>query len=268
MLSRDKIGVSLKKLIFSLSSAISAVYYVIFRKKLSEVNFGEYWKYRVSRFDELEGSIMNDAFIKNDAYYSRYADIITSKINDLVKVNSILEVGCYCGFTLSILRKSFPERMIVGCDLNAESLRYCKKNFDQKGDEPVLIRCDGTHLPFRDNSFDMIFTSMCLQHIPPTIISKLMGEIKRVTGRYMLFIEADTKNMSLVKKIQYLGMNDRYAHDYEDILGRHGLRKIEAAGIPEDGDSKRLTLFLYEKREKANIKIVSVNNLKESCLIE
>ncbi len=243
MFSKVRIAVPLKKLIFNVSGAVSAAYYIIFRKKLSEVDFSKYWTYRVSRFDELEGSI------KNDAYYGRYADIIKNRISKLENVSSILELGCYCGFTLSILKKSFPGKMIFGCDLNADTLKYCKKNLDLMGAEPVLVRCDGMRLPFRDDSIDMIFTSMCLQHISPTIISKLIGEIKRVTGKYMLFIEADTKNMSLVKKIQYLGMNDRYAHNYESILGAQGLEKIEAIGIPEEGDSQRLTMFLYEKQK-------------------
>lgn len=220
--------------------SISIMVYAMFKKKLFAIDQKDYWSKRAKDFaKELEST-------KDDAYYNLYNQTVIDKIQSLENIGSILEVGCYYGQRLALIKSAFPEKSIVGGDLGRDQLLICKQHI--LTDNTIeLINCNGAFLPFKDNSFDLIFTSGCLEHVPHDIIDKIFEEFKRVSKRNLLLVEAYLKHQSLKRKLMYLSMNYFYMHNYEKLLSKQGFKKLEVFGIPDENNHRRYSLFLYSK---------------------
>lgn len=67
------------------------------------------------------------------------------------------------------------------------------------------INCDGQSLPYVDGSIDLVFTSGVLIHVKPDDLEKVMGEIVRVSRRYIWCNEYFAK---IPESIPYRGESD------------------------------------------------------------
>jgi ubiquinone/menaquinone biosynthesis C-methylase UbiE len=85
----------------------------------------------------------------------------------LDKNSKVLEVGCGCGDGL----KQFNNQFVVGVDLSEESLKLSKGN---------LVNADLFKLPFKDNSFDLVYSSGLLEHFKIEKAREAVLELKRV----------------------------------------------------------------------------------------
>ena len=89
------------------------------------------------------------------------------------KDSKILEIGCGSGGGL----KQFKDHFIVGLDISDEALKLSKKYTNN------LIRADLFKLPFKDESFDLVYSSGLLEHFKIEKSKEAMMEIKRVTKK-------------------------------------------------------------------------------------
>ena len=120
----------------------------------------------------------------DNLYVSNYG-ITRTKLNKefLDKFNKnvrILEVGCNVGTQLKMLQKRGFEKL-YGIELNNHAVELSKKLTKNIN----IIRGSGFDLPFKDNFFDLIFTSGVLIHINPKDIDKIMKEIYRCSKKFM-----------------------------------------------------------------------------------
>ena len=110
--------------------------------------------------------------------YQRTRDI--REIIDIIvresgnKKLKILDVG---GFRIDaeeredlLLREFLPQHEIVALDLVDSSI-------------PGYVRGDGTHLPFKDNSFDVVVTSDVYEHVPPEERKKFLENLLRTAKK-------------------------------------------------------------------------------------
>jgi ubiquinone/menaquinone biosynthesis C-methylase UbiE len=100
-----------------------------------------------------------------------------SAVLDL-KGKSVLEIGAGTG------RDSFPlaERgaSVVQLDYAEHSLRILKKLADASGLPVAIVGGDAFRLPFRDNTFDVVFHQGLLEHFRPPEAEALLRENIRV----------------------------------------------------------------------------------------
>ena len=69
-----------------------------------------------------------------------------------------------------------------------EDSKVFLKNFD--GKEGIkIVQGRAQELPFEDNAFDLIYTHVCLTHIPPKDIPKVTQEIARVSKKFIVHVE-------------------------------------------------------------------------------
>lgn len=105
-----------------------------------------------------------------------------------IKVESVLEVGSNIGVQLSVIRKLLKSKVkLYAVEPNKIAFSLLTKNKDL-----ALTRaynCDAFHLPFKDHSVDLVFTSGVLIHISPDNLIHATREIVRVAKRYVLCIE-------------------------------------------------------------------------------
>lgn len=80
----------------------------------------------------------------------------------------VLEIGSGTGFQLKLLRDRFENA--VGIDLDTSNYK--------SGRVESIIEYDGRNIPFPDSSFDIVFSSHTLEHIPH--LERIGDEIHRV----------------------------------------------------------------------------------------
>lgn len=89
-----------------------------------------------------------------------------------------LDIGCGKGKWGYLIKTSHkPPSYIVGGDIDLKNLRYAKKH--KIYDDVVLL--DGKHLPFRDDSFDIVLAIEIIEHMEKIEGQKLLDEAERVS---------------------------------------------------------------------------------------
>jgi len=104
--------------------------------------------------------------------------------NRVEKSDRILEVGCNIGNQLLLLQKA-GYRDLWGIDLQDYAIEIAKKK--TKGIN--IIKASANDVPFKNDYFDLVFTSGLLIHISPKNIKKALDEIYRCTNSYIWGLE-------------------------------------------------------------------------------
>jgi pseudaminic acid biosynthesis-associated methylase len=99
---------------------------------------------------------------------------------------SALEVGSNVGWNLTYLSRLGTYRL-VGIEPQPDVVRRGRR----RSDAFALLEGDAFDLPFKDRSFDLVFTSGVLIHIRPRDLPRALAEIDRVSRRYVLYVEYD-----------------------------------------------------------------------------
>ncbi|RYY57821.1 MAG: methyltransferase domain-containing protein [Chitinophagaceae bacterium] len=163
------------------------------------------------------------------------------EINDTVLAGlprdiKILEVGCNIGMQLKgFQRMGFKE--LYGIELQAYAVEKAKRVTENIN----IIQGSGFDLPFRENYFDLVCTNGVLIHIAPVDHHRIMGEIHRVSKKYIMGWEYFSPN---VVDINYRG-NPGY------------LWKADFAGIylnsfSDLGEVKRTKFPYLTEKDKGN----------------
>jgi ubiquinone/menaquinone biosynthesis C-methylase UbiE len=85
-------------------------------------------------------------------------NVITYCLDD-GKVNNILDIGCGSGlFAEHLVRKGLK---VVGIDINQDMIDAAKNNVP----EAEFLLAEAENLPFKDNSFDMVFLGLVLHEV-------------------------------------------------------------------------------------------------------
>lgn len=112
-------------------------------------------------------------------YYHRKEFDIVMEIVKRHKPKRILDVGCATGKILKSLKGMLPSSSFYGCDISSKMLKIAKDN------NYSSIHADITNLPFKDNSFDFVYTLEVLEHLPNGLIDveKSIEELFRIVTK-------------------------------------------------------------------------------------
>ena len=143
------------------------------QEKIWESYFGREYTKR-NTFNSYE--IWNRSYIKKFGVSKEY--INKNFLQKLSKKIKILEIGCNIGNQLNCLQR-MGFKNLSGIDIQQNCLKKIKKNFNNI----KVVRASAYNLPFKNNSFDFVFTSNVLIHFPPNKINKIFDEIHRVTSK-------------------------------------------------------------------------------------
>lgn len=185
-------------------------------------NYGKYMFLDKFQWDKPET-------IKSDREY------LCKKILEL-KPESILEIGCGSGENLNLLREYDSKVKLAGIDISSSILSYTEKKLKNK--QIKLYKYNqGDPLPFKTNSFDIVFTSTVLCMCYPDIMNKLREEIKRVSRKYIFHFEELTSY-----DIRFFGYN------LEEIYKSEGcnIKFVEN----KEYENERKSQFLIVNMEK------------------
>ncbi len=94
------------------------------------------------------------------------APLISSMFNNKpICTGSALEIGCGFGNGIALIKKQFNPEKITAIDFDIEMIIETSQRYPNK-EWLTLTNADGTDLPFKNNSFDMVFNFAVFHHIP------------------------------------------------------------------------------------------------------
>lgn len=166
----------------------------------------------------FEGDVANAAnydgglFVTTAGLLGRYSDGGGQAIGDWVMTNypdfkpkRILDIGCGIGHNVLPLAKRFPDAEIIAIDTGEPMLRYGHARAQVLGyDKVIFQQADAADLPFEDESFDWVQTTMFFHETGGKSIYKIMKEIYRVLKPDGINLNIEqpeyTEEMSLYEK--------------------------------------------------------------------
>jgi ubiquinone/menaquinone biosynthesis C-methylase UbiE len=140
----------------------------------------------VGNYDQICDNVIGKSGASRD-YYSEYKILELLKFEDPNKTIKVLDFGCGDGNTIVYIRKHFPNAIIYGIDVSEKSINLAKEKMISN---VLFSSFGGTELPFINEEFDIVFSSMVFHHIDHKLHNGILKEIKRtlkVGGRFYNF---------------------------------------------------------------------------------
>lgn len=132
-----------------------------------------YWVLENTPFDEVTPFNVARSHVAGaqNAFKVRYAHILEGLGGKL------LDVGCGSGHYSVPLKELSPNLHYYGIDTSPMAVKVSKKYATP---ESVIRLGSATELPYSDNSFDVVMSITCLQHLPVEMRLQAISEMKRV----------------------------------------------------------------------------------------
>jgi len=172
----------------------------------------------------------------------------TSQINEFlsnINVDRILEVGSNIGIQLLYLRRKGFKKL-YGIEINRYAIEKSKEVTNGRAID--IIEGSALDIPFKDDYFDLVFTSEALIHISPNDINQVLDEIYRTTKKYIWGSEFYSEKYT---EVNYRGYNNllwktNFAQLYLDRFPDLKLIKEKKYHFLED-DNLINQVFLIQK---------------------
>ena len=105
---------------------------------------------------------------------------LNKEVLDKLNVDRILEVGCNVGNQLLLLKK-MGYTNLWGIELQEYAVEIARKRTSGIN----IAKGSAFDIPYKNNFFDLVFTSGVLIHISPDDIDKVLDEMYRCTNKYI-----------------------------------------------------------------------------------
>lgn len=102
----------------------------------------------------------------------------------ILKVKSVLDLGCAAGGSLCFSRDLNPSVEYVGVDISDELIAIAKKRFSTEKNAE-FIHFDGINIPKESNSVEFLFSFGVFHHLSDW--KKMTQEVLRVSSKFVLF---------------------------------------------------------------------------------
>ncbi len=205
---------------------------------------------------------------RTQSFYDRIAEIhnFTLKVNgyrasvakflrgldlQLDNESSVLDAGCGTGLvTLGFYDAGFKPGRTVALDLSGGSLKLAMEQFakDKKTKTKNIVPVQGNvlHLPFEDESFDLVFSCGVLEYVPLDDGLREMSRVLKSNGR-LVFIPVKPSLVGSMLEFIYkfkthsLESVRSTARQYFNIIGNHKFPSAEPIAWSK-------AIFLLEKK--------------------
>lgn len=161
---------------------LSVVHKSTKRDYLARVNDLDFPKYKAAElakkwnFDYWDGDrrINYGGYKYIEGRWEKVAKLMIDHYN-LKAGDKILDVGCGKGFLLYDFTKILPGLEVFGLDISKYAIENSKEEIKDS-----LILGDATKLPYKDNSFDLVFSLNTLHNLECFNLDIALREIERV----------------------------------------------------------------------------------------
>lgn len=198
-----------------------------------------------SALEELWAGEFGDAYVERNrgAEYGREA-FWRERIAQ-TEPDSVLEVGCNVGGNLRPLADLLGPEALAGIDVNENAVQAAAMLLPGAD----LRSGSAYEIPFGDASFDLVFTTGVLIHLPADGVAKAIDEIVRCSRRWVLCGEYFAERE---EEVPYRGQKEAlFRRDYGGIYQRRHpeLKLVERGflGASEDSSWDDVTWWLFER---------------------
>ncbi len=152
---------------------------------------------------------------------------------------SILDIGAGAGHLLAaggrLVKK---DSILVGVETNPGAAARVR---DRPGLSPILA--DGLKLPFPDQSFDIVTSSLTLHHFDNDSAVLLLKEMYRVARRRVLIVDLHRHNVAyLLYRILSFAAFQRFTQEDGSLSIRRGFRPDELKELADRSGLKNATV--------------------------
>jgi len=160
------------------------------------------------------------------------------------EASRVLEVGCNTGPNLRWLAELVEPSGVYGVDVNEGALEHVRRSLPGV----TAVNASARRLPFPDRSFDLVFTTGVLIHIPPDVLPLAMGEIVRCSHRFVLCGEYYAEEPT---EVPYRGARGAlfkrdYGALYEELFPE--LELVEQGVLGRDEGWDDVTWWLFRRQ--------------------
>ena len=142
----------------------------------------------------------------------------------------VLDVGANCGITTARLAEFAPGPRYVAVDQSVPCCQGAVQHIRDSGHDGVgVVAGDGIHLPFRDASFDFVFTNSVL-YTMDDYLDEVLAELSRVGCRWFLFVEPFYESMSRFQR--WYHWRKGFLRPVFPRLRAHGFRIVDYKVLP------------------------------------
>ncbi len=187
----------------------------------------------------------------DDAFYQRLIQILTDSINDS---KSILEVGSGSGFLTSFFQNQKLDSF--GMDRSIMPLHVAKEKFNVKN----LIQGDMFHIPYKSNSFDVVWNEGVLEHFKFPKNLEACKEMVRVSKKYVIIAVPNKYTIWPIRKT-LLKIIGKWPYGYEESYSKNRLVSLMKKAGLEIVDVQGVRILPPIKERKRILDILSLGML-------
>ena len=162
-------------------------------------------------------------------FRQRTLDLAELRLGD-----AVLDVGCGTGTLLiEAAKRVGPSGSAHGIDRSAEMLAHARRKAAAQGITATFVESSGDHLTFPNTSFDVVFSTLMLHHLPPPMQMATITEMRRVLrpgGRIVIVdMQPPRKTSALFSHIGLIHLFRSRAtlpdwQKIEELLTQHGFQ--------------------------------------------
>lgn len=196
-----------------------------------------------ARLEQLWGGEFGDAYVERNLRAGEGRDVFWRKVLGRYECGTILEVGCNVGANVRWLAELIEPHNVYGVDVNVRALRQLRAA------QPDVNALWGVArgLPFRDEWFDMVFTTGVLIHQPEETLGEVMAEVVRCARRYVLcgeYFAAENVQVPYRDQTDALFKRD-YGRLYQEMFPN--LKLLETGFLSRAEGWDDVTYWIFEK---------------------
>lgn len=155
----------------------------------------------------------------------------------------VLDVGSGTGTLALLIKHAHPDVEMHGLDVDQQILDIARNKAEQVGVIPVLQQGTATHLPYPNDSFDRVFSTLMLHHLKRQDKQQALAEIYRVLkpGGELHVADFAKPNDTTMWLISLVIRWAEEAHD--NVLGLLPVFMAEAGFLPVEETFRYRTVF-------------------------
>jgi SAM-dependent methyltransferase len=180
----------------------------------------DYWNQHIHDLEITTHPVGSRGFFDDlDQYhFEKLHHLLRLVAFDGYRGRSVLEVGCGAGVDLA--RFARGGAAVTGVDIAASAIELARANFAQQGLSGLFEVADGEHLPFPDQTFDLVYAHGVVQYTANP--QKLVDECRRVLkpgGEAIFQVYNRVSWLNALSKLMKVGLE----HDDAPVLRKFSI---------------------------------------------
>lgn len=191
----------------------------------STADVREYWNRHIHDLDITTHPVGSPGFFADlDQYHFEKLHHLLQLVEfDGYRGRRVLEVGCGAGTDL--VRFAKGGAVVAGVDLSSSAVTLARRNFEQQGLSADLREADGEHLPFAEDTFDLVYAHGVVQYTanPPALVAECRRVLKP-GGRAIFQVYNRVSWLNALSKLMKVPLE----HDDAPVLLKYSVGEFRA----------------------------------------